>query len=724
METGLCCVYNATRGCRLNSKVTVADSAREPLKVLKVLIEGLARDGESSLWLTPLVFTPNIMRLFPFDFAYLDSDLQVIEGLALPPGIPLPQFNARVASALILPFDTLSSTGTCAGDRLIVCVEEELEARIAEISAPAVVVRDVVLADTPIAATSPVLSELPKPTPHPYRSPKISLPSFAGLAAQGTSSTLAMSTSWQISTSTVAAVLAEPATAEQVLPDPVEVQQEEAASVKRAGPEIAVEESKIKELSEETAEIVPVPGTVLDQATEAAGAEPLELDAVPAQSPEPEAIAAEPETVEKNQETDEGTDPTEKSAENVSDFPGETASVIELVNVQVELPETRTETLTPQRIESTEDVPATIARDADPDPAKAKDTSREKKKKVSLGVLVKRFLNCEDPLPERRSIIRLLSKELVAYTANTEKTKPYEVRDVSPTGLYLHTDERWQPGHLVSLTLQRKDAKEEDLERRVSVQVRAVRGDEDGVGVSWAWPEGVEFHPWRRVHTKRSYETDADYFLRELRLTVALGFLRQICPPAVEEIKLALHQRLSNKRVASAVEIVLKAQKLFDETDHSGGALAHPDVVRRILENGSWTADDWIRHWWAGLLVSSCRSDGLDTSNSVFIDLLAKLTPAHLRVLRFVCLKESVLLADGESPAKLDIYCTAGELIEAVGSQSLSRIQQTMGQLSSLGLLAENNKPSYVAVTDKGKTRIEPTALALKMHARCNGRQG
>jgi hypothetical protein len=37
-------------------------------------------------------------------------------------------------------------------------------------------------------------------------------------------------------------------------------------------------------------------------------------------------------------------------------------------------------------------------------------------------------------------------------------------------------------------------------------------------------------------------------------------------------------------------------------------------------------------------------------------------------------------------------------------------------------LLADSNKPSYVAVTDKVKTRTTPTALALTMYARCNGR--
>ena len=114
-------------------------------------------------------------------------------------------------------------------------------------------------------------------------------------------------------------------------------------------------------------------------------------------------------------------------------------------------------------------------------------------------------------------------------------------------------------------------------------------------------------------------------------------------------------------------------------------------------------------------------ADGLDTSNSVFIDMLAKLTPVHLRVLSFVCRKSTEMMAAGGPASAPDVYCTSEELIEAVGSHSLARIQQTMGQLSSMGLIAESGKPSYVAVTDKVKTRRTPTTLGLKLHARCNG---
>ena len=398
------------------------------------------------------------------------------------------------------------------------------------------------------------------------------------------------------------------------------------------------------------------------------------------------------------------------------------APIVEPVKVQSDAKKIGTEVLTPQQRKLAEKAPASAASIAtNTDPVATKKKWREQKKKESLGVLVKRFLNCEDPLPERRSIIRLLSQGLVAYTDDSDKTKPTEVRDVSPTGLYLRTEERWSAGDVVSLLLQRKGATEEDREKRVCVEARVVRCDEGGVGMSWLWSEGVEFEPWKRVHTKRSEETDADYFLRELRLARALGFLRQICPALLEELKLALHKRLSNKRIANAVEIAPKSLEMLGPGGRAVNQQVHPDMVRRIVESGSWTDDDWIRQWWAGLLVSSCSADAPDTSNSVFIDLLAKLMPAHLRVLAFACRKGTELIEAGASAATLEVYCTSEELIEAVASPSLSRIHQTMGQLSSLGLLAESNKPSYVAVTDKVKTRVTPTALGLKMYARCQG---
>jgi hypothetical protein len=343
----------------------------------------------------------------------------------------------------------------------------------------------------------------------------------------------------------------------------------------------------------------------------------------------------------------------------------------------------------------------------------------EGKGKNSFSTLVKRWLNAEDPPPERRTSTRLALPDLVAYDANSSDSKPHEVGDVSPTGIYLRTDARWQPGELISLTLQERGAN--DLERRVAVQAGAVRWGDDGVGLSFALPQGVEFHPWHGIQERKSQETAAEYFVRELRAARALGFLRRICPPAAEAIRQMLYERIGNKRAASAVEIAFKAEELLAQKGNTEGMLAHPEIVMRIIEDGSWSEVDWIQKLWAGLLVTSCTGNGQDKSNLVFIELLEKLTPIHLRILSAACKKGDAAISAGESATTLALYCTAEELIEATGSKSLLKIQQTIGHLSTFGLLAESGKSSYVPIAEKTKTT--PTILGLRMHARCQGRR-
>jgi hypothetical protein len=298
-----------------------------------------------------------------------------------------------------------------------------------------------------------------------------------------------------------------------------------------------------------------------------------------------------------------------------------------------------------------------------------------------------------------------------------------EVRDVSPSGLYLRTRKRWQLRRIFTLTLQRKGAGEDEFQSRVNVRVAAVRNDRDGVGLSWVLPKNVTFDPWRRVHTKRSDETDLQFFIREIRLTKALAFLEEVCPASTEEMKHALQERFSNKRVASAVEIALKAEDLLERNRNEGPVLAHSDIVMRILENGSWIEDDWIRRMWAGLLVSSCNADGSDKTNLAFLDLMARLTPIHLRILSYVCKKAVETISPDKPAAKLEIYCSTKELMEAADSHSFQRILQTIGHLSNFGLLQDVLRPSYSAADDKMNTRTTPTPLGLQMYAHCLGQR-
>jgi hypothetical protein len=131
MDTKVFCVYNLARGVFLSSKVTAADGVNDPLKILKVLVSGLGLDKESGLWICPLSAIPSVPRLFPFDLIYLDRDQRVVEAVEIVPGAEFPPYRSEVASALVLARQTVESTRTGRGDRLIICIEGDVDREIA-----------------------------------------------------------------------------------------------------------------------------------------------------------------------------------------------------------------------------------------------------------------------------------------------------------------------------------------------------------------------------------------------------------------------------------------------------------------------------------------------------------------------------------------------------------------------------------------------------------------
>ena len=128
--------YNLARGALLNSKLTLADSGNQPLKLLDIVVSGMGMDPTAGLWLTPLHAIPAVPRVFPFDLIYLDKEYRVLDIAEMGPGIEFPAFHAEVSSALVLPSDTLRRTHTAPADHLIVCVSSELETLLAAASLP------------------------------------------------------------------------------------------------------------------------------------------------------------------------------------------------------------------------------------------------------------------------------------------------------------------------------------------------------------------------------------------------------------------------------------------------------------------------------------------------------------------------------------------------------------------------------------------------------------
>ena len=137
MQTKEFCVYNETRENYLSPKVTVIDTKSDPLKAVKVLIEGLGPNAETGLWLNPLKSVPTVPRLSPYDLVYLDQDCRVMQGVALVPDDEAPRFDGQATSALLLPIHTFSTSQSHPGDQVIICSAEEMEHRPPRLPLPA-----------------------------------------------------------------------------------------------------------------------------------------------------------------------------------------------------------------------------------------------------------------------------------------------------------------------------------------------------------------------------------------------------------------------------------------------------------------------------------------------------------------------------------------------------------------------------------------------------------
>jgi uncharacterized membrane protein (UPF0127 family) len=94
--------------------------------------------------------------------------------------------------------------------------------------------------------------------------------------------------------------------------------------------------------------------------------------------------------------------------------------------------------------------------------------------------------------PDPRKAPRVETPGLAAYYWNGAAPAAHGIRDISSTGLYVVTEERWYPGTLVLMTLQRNDLDEEMAERSIAVQSRAVRWGPDGVGLQFVLPDAQD----------------------------------------------------------------------------------------------------------------------------------------------------------------------------------------------------------------------------------------
>jgi hypothetical protein len=92
----------------------------------------------------------------------------------------------------------------------------------------------------------------------------------------------------------------------------------------------------------------------------------------------------------------------------------------------------------------------------------------------------------------QRRAARHIEPRLVAFYWDGAVPTPRYIRDVSDTGFYLVTDQRWYPGTLVTMTLQRTEKSEDGSKSSIAVRVKVIRAGSDGVAVAFVFPHPAE----------------------------------------------------------------------------------------------------------------------------------------------------------------------------------------------------------------------------------------
>ncbi|MGA9585853.1 MAG: PilZ domain-containing protein [Terracidiphilus sp.] len=328
------------------------------------------------------------------------------------------------------------------------------------------------------------------------------------------------------------------------------------------------------------------------------------------------------------------------------------------------------------------------------------------------------FLEPDVERAERRTV-----DQFAAHRWNGTNLVQEAVRDISPTGVYILTEERWRPGTLVSLTLQREGPLEMSSERRIVVQAKVARCGKDGVGLAFVFAsDDQKSRQWENVKESLIEETKPENMLKLVRMAEAVSFLSQICPEGAEEIGQLLKGRLSSHKVANAVEITLKAQNLLSVELAAERLRAEPRLVERILENGSCTDEGWLMHFWGGLLATSCAADGIGELSSVLVELFSQLTTYPVRILVVVCTRATKFLAESGLIFAKPLACRIEELSLTTGSRGL-QIERDLRLLSDLGLIEKkgSNSPTLLP---SDEILLTPTCLGLQLFAHCNGQRG
>ena len=322
---------------------------------------------------------------------------------------------------------------------------------------------------------------------------------------------------------------------------------------------------------------------------------------------------------------------------------------------------------------------------------------------------------------ERRRAERRPATGLTALYRTGSAFTPATIQDISTYGIHLLTQERPRIGETVDLILRREGEPSESAELQISVSAEVVQHGNDGIGLSFVLPAGMDVDLWGVLVKQIVTLTDANQIAEMFRSLRTVLFLCRLCPTDAAEAILLLNGQLDTDHTAALFKIAFAAEKRLAAEPDAERLRAQGKLVASILRQGSWASDELTAQLWTGLLVSSCSVDAADDSNQILADLLVHVTPVEARILAHACDRVLASAPGPENSAPASIVLSPDEIVKVTGVHDLYRNATDLGYLFNLGLIEKVF--DFTSYHQADTFDLTPSPLGLALYKHCRGQR-
>ncbi len=324
-------------------------------------------------------------------------------------------------------------------------------------------------------------------------------------------------------------------------------------------------------------------------------------------------------------------------------------------------------------------------------------------------------------LRERRAGLRVPTHGLEAFYWNGGTENRAEIKDIGPVGICLAAQDAMLVGSRVEIMLRRKAIEEATYSTRVSMPAQVVRVGKHEVGLKFI-NEHIESTEWPKLVVRAAELSERNDGVRMFRIARALAFLRRISPSAEEQLLDAMAGGMSRDGEERALEIFLMAEDLLLSQVQIPKRRVDAQLVQLIMDKGvnvdTFELD--VASFWAGLLASSTLEGADDKESANFAELLSNTGIVPMRILAAACEKAMRLGWDPGFVFRKKLEYSEEELKKITSAKTVRAMDVGISTLYKLGLLRSSREMADFQPMEG--IDLMPTALGLRLYARCTGR--